>query len=159
MGLTLRRKTCSVVNFSPFFQEMTQWNLIKGSLPFDQSACPSSIALCLLPIKTSVKPSLADDTDISALNLLAWNGWDWGFYSVLLSLLLWLAMALVLIIMEVLHLYPHQRTSACKDKFRMAAFFFIWFILQLSKSFMAITFFLLSFWEMEVVANPSISVA
>ena len=40
------------------------------SFPFDKSACPSSTALCLLPIKTGVKLSLADDIDISALNLL-----------------------------------------------------------------------------------------
>lgn len=41
------------------------------NFPFDKSACPSSTALCLLPIKTGVKLSLADDIDISALNLLA----------------------------------------------------------------------------------------
>lgn len=41
------------------------------SFPFDKSAFPSATALCLLPIKIGVKLSLADDTGISALHLLA----------------------------------------------------------------------------------------
>lgn len=74
---------------APFSRKGPNKTWSKAPCLSSQPALP--LQPCFLPTQTGVEPSLADASDMSELNLRAWNEWGWSFSSVLLGLFLWSA--------------------------------------------------------------------